>query len=158
MLSVSSGIPGRLVATAGSSNRYDKRSPILIGDKGSVAMKKIASFVLLLPLLLVIALAAATAQATSQEPACNVTNVYLQPGNGGGYNGQEVLSVSCSDSTVYFLYVGTPGGCYGDIQGVKAMEAIALSARITGAPVSIWWSALNCPGASNIRVMNSIAM
>jgi hypothetical protein len=124
-------------------------------------MKKIAGLGLLLPLFAITK--AAPAQATALESNCTVSQVYFQPGNGGGNGGLEMLSVSCSDNSSYVLYVGPPQpmttvACYGTEEGVKAMETIAMSARMSGTPVNIWYQNLNCPGASNIRVLTAIYM
>jgi hypothetical protein len=115
-------------------------------------MKKIIGFGLLLPLL-VITMSAAPSEAASNEK-CTVASVWFQGGNGGGNGGAELLDVGCSDGNHYTLYVGTPGGCYSDAQGVKAMEAIALTAKVTGSQLNIWYSTMSCPGNSTTNVPN----
>jgi hypothetical protein len=108
------------------------------------------------PAVLVVALSAGPAEASTQE-TCTVSSILFQPAQPPTVP-EDLLLVSCTDSTSYIIYVGTPGGCYADINAVQSMEAVALTARLTGNPMTIWWTAVSCPGNAGARIMNTISM
>ena len=106
--------------------------------------------------IFVIAMSAEPAQADTQE-TCNVTGVSIS----GQYSGvpYDVLIISCSDGNAFWSYIGTAGtGCYSDSDAVRSWEAIALSARVTGTQLTIFWNQKSCPGNSTAKIMDFVTM
>jgi len=123
--------------------------------KSGISATKITVTGILLSVL-VVALSAGPAEASTQE-TCVVNAVLFQVHTAAVPN--DLLLIGCADGTSYNAYIGTAGtGCYSDADAVKSLETIALSARITGNPLTIWWNAQSCPGNSGARVIESITM
>jgi hypothetical protein len=109
--------------------------------------------------------AAVLATTLSQDPAradtqetCTVNSVVIQPPVTG--IPETLMLIGCTDNTGYLVYVGTPaaGSCYVNSDTLKSMEAIALTARVTGNPLTIFWNQVSCPGNSAARIIDYIQM
>jgi hypothetical protein len=104
----------------------------------------------------VVSLLAPRAGVAATSETCTVTGVLWQKPLSGA---PDIMSVSCSDSTGYSAYVGTPGqnpDCYASIDTVKAWETLATSALLSGRHLIIWYTTLACPNNGSARVPQSI--
>lgn len=111
--------------------------------------------------LLGIALSSTSVHAFTNE-TCTVGSVWFAPVISPIGAANDVLSIGCrNDNTFYYLEAGTQvqsGGCFADIDAVKALEAIALTARITGNPLTIPYYTANCPGLNTVRVFTELGI
>jgi hypothetical protein len=124
-------------------------------------------------LFALIALAPKSADAANNI-TCTVTSVlwqkYATPAQGGtSAVPTDILLIGCSDGNGYATYIGsssqvalvppaTNAGCYASADGVKAMESMAVAAKLAGKTLSIWWSSRSCPGNAGQRSIDSITL
>ena len=100
-------------------------------------------------------------RAVAANLTCTVTSVTWQK-----YSSTvptDLLMVGCSDGNGYAAYVGTSSqvttnGCYATADAVKAFESMAVSARLAGKPLSIWWTSRSCPGNAGQRSLDSLTL
>jgi hypothetical protein len=94
----------------------------------------------------------------ASSTSCQISSVLLQ-GRTTGVPNNDLLLVSCTDGTSYVAYIGTPGtGCYSSSDAVKGWETLALSASLSGRPITVWWNQMSCPSNSTARVISSLIL
>ena len=85
---------------------------------------------------LTIFLAAASSSAHAavvHDASCGVANVTWQRPISNPNVPNDLLLITCVDTTVVTVYVGTPGtGCYVSADAAKAFESLAVSAGLSG--------------------------
>jgi hypothetical protein len=110
-----------------------------------------------------VTLSPGAAHAATLSSPCQVTKVVLQ-GRIAAIPSNDLLLIECTDpvngTLSYVSYISsTPNQqCNSSADAVKGWESMALSASLSGRPLSIWWTTVTntCPGNSNARVINSI--
>jgi hypothetical protein len=134
-------------------------------------MIKIAALVCSMFALL--GLAPKTADA-STNINCTVTSVLWQkyatpaPGQPSGVP-TDILVIGCSDNNGYGSYIGSSSevalvppaanaGCYASPDAVHAFAALAITARLSGRTLSIWWTARSCPGNAGQLSIDSVIL
>ena len=110
---------------------------------------------------------------------CTVTGVmwakYMTPTtiNGTSVVPTDQMMILCSDGNGYDSHIGTASqvaqapmnppnnpfaGCYATADAVKSMESLAVSARLSGKTLTIWWTARSCPGNAGQRSVDSVTL
>jgi hypothetical protein len=103
-----------------------------------------------------------SAEAFTNE-TCTVGSVSYAPAyiSPIGIN-SDMLVIGCSnDSTYYYLAVGTPTSstvCIASVDAVKALEAVALTARASGKTLTIPYATATCPGVGSVRMLSELAL
>jgi hypothetical protein len=114
-------------------------------------------------LLALVALSPGPAHAASSSTPCQVTKVLFQ-GRTAGVPNNDLLMIECTDpvngTNSYVSYISsTPNQtCLSSADAVKAWESIALSASLSGRPLTIWWNTASCPGNANAKTISSITL
>lgn len=91
---------------------------------------------------------------------CTVTSVGWQKYTSGVPT--DLLMIGCSDTTAYASYIGTNAqvtgstGCYATADAVKGFESLAISARLSGRPLGIYFTTRSCPGNAGQRSIDSV--
>ena len=111
-------------------------------------------------IMLGIVLSSGSAKAASET--CTVGTVWYAPAKTSpiGAN-SDMLVVGCSnDGTNYYIAVGTPAasGCFASVDAIKAMEAIALSAKTSGRTLTIPYYMATCPNLGSVRILSELGM
>jgi hypothetical protein len=95
---------------------------------------------------------------------CTVSNVSYQPAFGGGAAVPvDLLLINCGGNG-YLSYVAdathpvTNGGCYASATTVQNIEAVALTARTTGNPLTLFYTGTSCPGNAGAKIINFVQM
>ena len=110
----------------------------------------------------------------STNTNCTVTSVLWQkyltpaPGHQSGVP-TDILVIGCSDNNGYGSYIGSPSevalvppslnaGCYASPDAMHAFAALAMTARLSGRTLSIWWTARSCPGNRGQLSIDSVTL
>ena len=133
-------------------------------QKGIAVMNKAMKFIVMGASVFAIGIVLSAQTADAAGPAtCTVSSIIVQPNNGltGGSNIPDVLLLSCSGGGAYQIYVGTPtatNNCYADVNAVQSMQALGLTARITGNSLTIYYNTVSCPGNSGANIITFMSM
>jgi hypothetical protein len=99
------------------------------------------------------ALAAAT-----PESNCTVTTVGYSHGYLTGTGNHRFIYVVCSNNTVHIAYAsaGNSGCPTVDTDSLKIWHNVALAAKLSGRPITIWWEPRTCAGTTSKRMISGI--
>ena len=96
------------------------------------------------------------ADAAVNQATCTVSGV-IMASEAAGFSAQaDFFQINCSEGPVYLTYIGTPNtlaptaGCNSSADTVKNYVATALTARVTGVPLTVFWQSnvTACPGGA----------
>jgi hypothetical protein len=90
---------------------------------------------------------------TFLSATCTPTAVYYAPpGSPLTSATTDVMAVTCAEGATYYVAVGTPGAqCFASADAVKALYSMALTARTSGAPMTMEYNVTTCYGVTNAR-------